>query len=484
METKIRYRYVFNRKKRLNAMGEALVQIEARQKDRKTYFATGIYVKPSEWTGSEVAGRVDATMLNGMLQEVLLRLQMIEMGAWRQGVWPQLEHLRRGMARVDAGVDGQTRGLDGQTDGRGLDGQTDGRGLDGQTDGRGLDGQTVGRGLDGQTVGRGLDGQTDGRGLDGQTVGRGLDGQTDGRGLDGQTVGRGLDEQTDGRTGEESEGVLAFARRVVEPSGRRESTKSCLMGTARLMERWRQGVTLRQLDYDLLCGFEQHLRGLGDCKNTIAKHLHNLRTLVGEARRRGLATGWPARGYRIRTERHERTTLSDDELRRVAQTKVCPTVRDAFLFCCKTGLRYSDYVRVAEEHFVVRDGEQWLQLRMHKTGRMVALPLQLLAGVLGPLGPRPAIMSNKRANIWLSRIASEAGIVGKKVTFHTSRHTFATQLLARGVPITTVQVLLGHTQLRTTQRYAQVKEQTVVNDLLRAAAAANLLYANRGVNGT
>ena len=424
METKIRYRYVFNRKKRLNAMGEALVQIEARQKDRKTYFATGIYVKPSEWTGSEVAGRVDATMLNGMLQEVLLRLQMIEMGAWRQGVWPQLEHLRRGMARVDAGVDGQTRVLDGQTDGRVWDGQT---------------------------------------------------------GLDGQTRG---DEQTVGRTGEESEGVLAFARRVVEPSGRRESTKSCLMGTARLMERWRQGVTLRQLDYDLLCGFEQHLRGLGDCKNTIAKHLHNLRTLVGEARRRGLATGWPARGYRIRTERHERTTLSDDELRRVAQTTVCPTVRDAFLFCCKTGLRYSDYVRVAEEHFVVRDGEQWLQLRMHKTGRLVALPLQLLAGVLGPLGPRPAIMSNKRANIWLSRIASEAGIVGKKVTFHTSRHTFATQLLARGVPITTVQVLLGHTQLRTTQRYAQVKEQTVVNDLLRAAAAANLLYANRGVNGT
>ena len=58
-------------------------------------------------------------------------------------------------------------------------------------------------------------------------------------------------------------------------------------------------------------------------------------------------------------------------------------------------------------------------------------------------------------NTELLRWSMAAGI-SKHVTFHAGRHTFAVSLLSNGVDIYTVSKLMGHSEVKTTQIYADI----------------------------
>lgn len=59
-----------------------------------------------------------------------------------------------------------------------------------------------------------------------------------------------------------------------------------------------------------------------------------------------------------------------------------------------------------------------------------------------------------RLNRWLTSACKKAGL--RRITWHVLRHTFASQLAMKGVPLHIVQTLLGHTNVTTTMRYAHV----------------------------
>ena len=72
--------------------------------------------------------------------------------------------------------------------------------------------------------------------------------------------------------------------------------------------------------------------------------------------------------------------------------------------------------------------------------------------------------NNSNINKELRLLARRAEI-NKRVSFHTARHTNATLLIYNGVNITTVQKLLGHKSVKTTQVYTNIMDRTIVHDL-------------------
>ena len=275
---------------------------------------------------------------------------------------------------------------------------------------------------------------------------------------------------------------LNFARQSVAQSDRREGTKQNIYATLRRMKEWRGDVEFRDLDYKYLTGFDAHLRGLGLMTNSVGKHLRNVRTLINEAINQGYMSlsDYPFRQFRIRKEKPEHRVLTVAELHKLERVELKrknrQRVLDSFLFCCYTGLRFSDYTQLTDESLVCQRGKQWLVLRSQKTGVGQRLPVYLLFGgkamqlisKYGSVSKMNHIGCNADVNRTLKEVVSSAGI-SKRVTFHTARHTFATLLLGQSVPITTIQRLLGHTSVKTTQIYSEVLDDTLISDLKKSA---------------
>jgi integrase len=152
--------------------------------------------------------------------------------------------------------------------------------------------------------------------------------------------------------------------------------------------------------------------------------------------------------------------LSVPELKLMEQTDCQkPHVKNAFLFSCYTGLRFSDVKDLTWDNFIDISGQSCIKFKQAKTGEGQYLPIidKAKQYLPEPLVKVPtdkvfSLSTNGYTNIFLQSWTREAGIT-KKITFHTARHTAATLLLAMGENMKTISSMLGHSTSAVTERH-------------------------------
>lgn len=171
----------------------------------------------------------------------------------------------------------------------------------------------------------------------------------------------------------------------------------------------------------------------------------------------------------------QREYLTYQELQALASTNCkYQVLKNAFIFSCLTGLRWSDINTLTWSE--VRDednGISRINFRQEKTDGVEYLYISSQAREL--LGERQhhservfkglkygAVYNNE-----IVRWCNRAGI-SKHITFHSARHTNAVLLLENGADIYTVSKRLGHREIRTTAIYAKIVDQ-------KMKEAANLI---------
>ena len=212
-------------------------------------------------------------------------------------------------------------------------------------------------------------------------------------------------------------------------------------------------------------------------------HLHQTTTvrMFNVAVREGIIDSNPfhalGRHERITKQHPEREYLTKGELLALADAPATnETTRRAFLFCCFTGLRYSDVSSLTWRNIKQVDSGLVVSIQaMQKTGKQLTIPLNRSALKWLPdrNGCKPGqkvfdMTCLSACNRCLKKLAAAAGIE-KNVSFHTARHTFAVLALAAGGDLYTVGKLLGHTSINSTQVYADVVMETKMEAVNRVS---------------
>ncbi len=248
-----------------------------------------------------------------------------------------------------------------------------------------------------------------------------------------------------------------------------------------------KSIFFQDITVDYLTKYEKYLRvTLGNKTNTVHKDLKFIRRIFNEAIKRDMIemSISPFYKFKIKLEKTSRTFLTDDELQHIEELEIKAGTlikchRDMFVFACYAGgLRVSDVLKLKWGHL---DGEYLLidikktkeQLRLKLPDAALkivktfqkenSLPNNYIFPVLEDgLNEKDARLFDNAITCATSlinknlKIISTRAKVDKSISFHISRHTWATKALRLGVPIEIVSKILAHANLRETMIYAKI----------------------------
>ncbi len=240
-------------------------------------------------------------------------------------------------------------------------------------------------------------------------------------------------------------------------------------------------LDVKKIDRAFIANFDFYLRNeKKNANNTAIKYLKNFGKIVRICVYNKWLESDPFVGYKLKSKPVQRDFLTSDELRRISLkmfvTERLTQVRDFFLFSCFTGLSYVDVKKLKPSDIIVGvDGSRWINIYRQKTGTRVPVPLLSVAeAILDKYKDHPVciandiclpISSNQKMNEYLVEVAELSG-VKKTLGNRVAKRTFATTVtLCNGVPIESVSKMLGHTNLRTTQIYAQLLDEKLAIDM-------------------
>jgi integrase len=203
-------------------------------------------------------------------------------------------------------------------------------------------------------------------------------------------------------------------------------------------------------------------------QNSAVSYFNKLKATLKQAYKDGyLPSDLNSKIQPVKHTETQRNFLTIEELNSLVKTECSnPLLKCAAIFSALTGLRFSDIKNLVwgELEYIEGNG-YFIQFKQQKTKGVEMMPISEQAySLLGDRKePTDKVFQGLNYSAYENKhLAQWIGLSGitKDITFHCFRHTFATLQLSKGTDIYTVSKMLGHRELKTTQIYAKIIDQT------------------------
>lgn len=170
--------------------------------------------------------------------------------------------------------------------------------------------------------------------------------------------------------------------------------------------------------------------------------------------------------------------ISRGELKRMMATPLpdpmMELARRTFIFSSLTGLAYAEARGLYPRHIgKTSEGRTYIRVCRAKTDVEAFIPLHPVAEQILELynttdDSKPVFPLPVRDVLWyeVHGMGVALGIEGN-LSYHMARHSFGTLMLTSGIPIESIAKMMGHTNINSTQVYAQVTDQKISGDMDR-----------------
>lgn len=271
---------------------------------------------------------------------------------------------------------------------------------------------------------------------------------------------------------------IEWLRDEINLLGVREGTRKHYVSLVRKLYEWGEMSGWPDVNVENIYKFDAWLRKqpgrtCGQMSQAgVYNHHKCLRTLLSRAERCGVLDINPyhrLRGEFVKGDRENTEYLTEDEMKRIMEFTPTPgtwmeRARDLFIFQMFTGLAYSDAQAFDISQYKEIDGKWRMVGSRIKTGQpFVNQLLPPVVEVLKRYDMKVPQLSNQVYNRELKAVGIAAGIT-TPLHSHLARHTFGTYMLRNGVKIENLAKMLGHSNIKQTQRYAKVLAESVHED--------------------
>lgn len=222
-------------------------------------------------------------------------------------------------------------------------------------------------------------------------------------------------------------------------------------------------ISFKAINESLLNRFKEYLLTKYN-GNTSYTYLKRMNIIWNEAMREKITTQNPFFYVdKPKQQQPKRDFLTLEEVQQFADTntKIPQIIKNAFLFACFTGLRFSDvkkltWLEIEDEILVFRQKKSDTEV--------LRIPLSANAKKILEKMDKDKVLvfdgmpSNEYTNRKLKVIQKEANL-SKRLHFHLSRHTFATIALENGMDFYILNKIFGHSELKTTEIYGKITDK-------------------------